>query len=167
MIIEALYFFLPAYISNMAPVFLRKLNWHTPISNKLFGHHKTWRGLIGGTLLGGLTFYLQKLAYINGFRDWAIIDYSDFSILLGFLLAFGAMTGDLLESYYKRKNGIKPGEAWPFFDQIDFVIGGLVFGFFVFVPPPAIALTIFVVSPILHILINFVGYLLGIKKNKW
>src|SRR3989449_7738180 len=56
---QALWFFLPAFVANpMAVVF----GGGTPIDfcrtlgdrERLFGDGKTWRGLVGGTVLGGV-----------------------------------------------------------------------------------------------------------------
>ncbi len=168
LILKSLYFFLPAYVANMAPVLFRKLPLlNKPINEKRFGANKTWRGVIVATLMGGIVFSIQKYAHIKGFQALSIIDYTDFSILLGFFLGLGAILGDLLESYYKRKAGISPGKPWIPYDQLDFVLGGLIFGCFFYVPPANVILALFVVSPILHLGINFIGYLLKINKSKF
>src|SRR3989338_10836708 len=168
LILKSLYFFLPAYVANMAPILLRWIPFaNRPVSKRLFGENKTWRGLLVGTLAGGLIFALQKWAHQQGFQELALIDYNDFSLLLGFLLGLGALLGDLVKSYYKRKAEIAPGRPWIPFDQIDFVIGALVVGFLVYVPPIEVVLVLLVVSPVLHLLVNYIGYLLGINKKKW
>jgi len=169
LILKSMYFFLPAYLANMFPNLLNKLPWlKQPINKKLFGAHKTWRGLIIAIIIGGLTFWVQKLLYIqNVGRSLALIDYADFSLLLGFLLGAGAILGDLLESYFKRKNNLKPGESWVPWDQLDFVIGALLLSFLVFIPRISVIVVICLISPLLHILANLIGYYLGINKNKW
>ena len=165
---KALYFFLPAYIANMAPVLCKKIPLlNKPVHEKRFGSHKTWRGLIAAVLAGGLVFWLQKIAYGMGFRSLAVIDYTDFSVLLGFLLGGGAILGDLVKSYYKRKGGIKPGHSWVPFDQLDFVIGGIIGSFFLYVPPASIMLVLLIVSPVLHALFHYIGYLLNMNGTKW
>jgi CDP-2,3-bis-(O-geranylgeranyl)-sn-glycerol synthase len=168
LILSSLYFFLPAYFANMAPIFAKKLKFlHIPIHDKAFGSNKTWRGILVATLMGGLIFWLQKLAFISGFRSLALIEYSDFSIFLGLLLGLGAILGDLVKSYYKRKQDIAPGDPWFVFDQMDFVIGALLLSFFVYVPAAEVALTLLIASPLLHIITNHIGYLLGIRKKRW
>lgn len=166
-ILESLYFFLPAYFANMSPVLFRWLPFDKPISKKLFGKNKTWRGLVIAVIIGTLVFYLQKTAYQLGFTQLALIDYSDFSLMLGFLLGLGAISGDLVKSYYKRKSGIKPGKLWPFWDQIDFVFGALLFSFFVYVPAAEVAVVLILASPLLHIATNYIGYFLGIRDVKF
>ena len=168
LILKSLYFFLPAYFANMAPVLFRKIPWGgRPVCARYLGRHKTWRGLVAATLVGGIVFWLQKVAYIQGFRSWAVIDYADFSIFLGLLLGAGAIIGDMVKSYYKRKAKIKEGDRWVPFDQIDFVIGGIVFSFFVYVPPAEVVLILLIASPLLHIMTNFIGYWLKISENMW
>ena len=123
--------------------------------------------LLVAVTVGTLTFYLQKIGYQSGFTEWALIDYTDFSLLLGFLLSSGAILGDLVKSYYKRKMKIKEGTPWPFWDQLDFVFGAFLFSFFVYVPPAEVAAIIFISSPLLHIAFNHLGYFLGIRDVKF
>ena len=163
--LKALYFFLPAYLANMAPVLFRWIPFKQPVYEKWFGKNKTWRGLAVAIIIGTLVFYLQKLAYISGFKTLAIIDYADFSILLGFLLGTGAILGDLVESHYKRKIGIKPGEPLLIWDQLDYALGGLALALFVYIPPIKIVLIIFLASPLLHVVVNYIGYLLKISEK--
>jgi len=168
LVLKSLYFFLPAYLANMAPVLVKKIPFaDKPIWAKKLGTHKTWRGIISAVVFGTIVFWLQKVAYVAGFKSLALIDYSDFSILLGFLLGSGAIFGDAMKSYYKRKADIKEGHPWPVFDQIDFVIGGLVFSWFVYVPAAEVALIVLVLSPLLHFLVSYSGYLLRLRKEKY
>lgn len=167
LIIKALYFFLPAYIANMAPVLFRKLPFlDIPIWKNKLGDHKTWRGVVVATLMGVIVFAFQKLLYNSGLQSWALIDYNDFSILLGGALGLGAIIGDAVKSFYKRKAGIKPGKPWWGFDQLDFVVGGILSGFFFYVPDVAVVTILIVVSPILHVSANRIGYWLKIRKVK-
>ncbi len=168
MILQSLYFFLPGYFANMAPVLLRWIPFGgKPIHTKIFGGHKTWRGLAAAIVVGGLIFWLQKWLYIKGFQELALIDYADFPLWFGFLQGAGVILGDLVKSYYKRKQGIKPGKPWWGWDQIDFVIGGLILGFLVYVPPIGTVVVLLVASPILHVAVNYIGYLLKINKSRF
>ena len=125
LIVSSLYFFLPAFIANMAPEFVKCLPFEKPIWEKRLGKNKTWRGLIVATIAGGFVFWLQKwLFQFSFFKSISLINYVDFSIGLGLFLGLGAILGDAVESYFKRKNKFKPGESWMPYDQIDFAIGG-------------------------------------------
>lgn len=165
-LLKVLYFFLPAYIANMAPVLFKFVAMKdTPISEKHFGKNKTWRGLLVATVAGTVVFWIQKMAYTQGFTSLALIDYADFSLLLGFLLGLGAILGDLVKSYYKRHAGIPPGKPWVGWDQIDFVLGALLFIAPLIVLPPVAALLILIVSPLLHIVVNAIGYFIKLRKS--
>lgn len=167
LILKALYFFLPAYFANMAPLFFGKIkSLRIPISPKLFGSHKTWGGLVIGTLVGGGIFWIQKELFLSRFKELTLIDYADFSLALGFFLGGGALIGDLVKSYYKRKAGIKPGQPWIPWDQLDFVIGGLTLGLFIYVPTISVVVILLLLSPILHLIFNLLGYWFGLKKSK-
>lgn len=168
MLFQSLYFFLPASFANISPVLSRLIPMAAkPVSEKWFGSNKTWKGIIAATVTGGLVFWIQKALYLNGFTALAVIDYADFPVTMGFVMGFGAIFGDLVKSYYKRKAKIKPGKPWMPWDQLDFVIGGLVFSFFFYVPPIEVALLIVLISPFLHLLINYIGYLLNVNKEKF
>ncbi len=177
-ILQALYFMLPVYFANMAPVFATKifgnifawpLDFNKTINNKaILGKHKTWRGLIVGILIGTLVVWLQS--YLYNF-DWAkslsLIDYSIVNIwLYGFLFGFGVIFGDALKSLIKRRQNLKPGAKWMPWDQFDF-LGGLFFIFFVFIPSWPVILIILIISPFLPIMANWLGYILKIKKVSW
>ena len=168
LILQSLYFFLPAYLANITPTLVKKIPFLAqPLWEKKLGSHKTWRGLVLGTVVGGIIFILQQLAYGSGFTSLAIIDYADFSPLLGFLLGLGALVGDTVKSYYKRKAHVAPGQPWIPWDQSDFVVGGLLGSFVLYVPPADVALVLLVFSPFLHIVTNHLAYWLGIRKEKW
>jgi CDP-2,3-bis-(O-geranylgeranyl)-sn-glycerol synthase len=85
----------------------------------------------------------------------------------------GALTGDLLKSFAKRRIGKEPGESWAGFDQYDFVAGALLFllignpaWLFTWVTVP-VFLAILVLSPLLHRAVNIIGYVTGMKKVPW
>ena len=86
-------------------------------------------------------------------------------ILFGLLSSAGALTGDALRSFFKRQRGMAPGKSWFPFDQIDYVLGGVVF------TACYIQLTLwqyvllFIVWFLLHPLATLIGYLLKLKDS--
>lgn len=178
-ILQALYFFLPAYLANMAPVFAAKVfgrRFTNPIDGKrtyrgkrIFGNHKTWRGLISGIIVAILTVYIQRLVANTGFGlRLSLLDYSEISpLILGFLFGFGALAGDAVKSFFKRQRNLPPGAKWPVFDQLDFVIGGLLMATIVIVIPLRLIIVLLVISPLLHLSANWIGYRLKLKNNPW
>ncbi len=162
-IVKAMWFLLPAYIANSMPVVFYRfefLNYPVDFKKKLkgkriFGSHKTWRGLFFGILIGTLTAYLQKQLYnVEFFKMISVYDYSN-ALLFGFLMSSGALIGDLIESFFKRQLNIKPGSDWYVADQYDFILGALLFTLNYWPKDALFAIAMFFISPILHILSNY------------
>ena len=169
--IQALYFILPAYMANIAPVLVKKINFlNVPVDfgkklsgKPLFGSHKTWRGIVSATIFGGIIFYIQQLLYANNIlRQISLINYSEYSIAFGFVMGFGAIFGDLVKSFFKRRIGIGAGKRWVPFDEIDFVIGALVFSSIFYVPNKWVWLFLILITIPVHILTRHIGFLLKI-----
>lgn len=167
---EAVWFFLPAGVANMSPVLAARLplikNWRTPIDfgqayngKRLLGDNKTWRGLAFGGLAGAVTGLIQ----------YRVLTYSaestGFIVLVTGLMGLGALIGDAVESFFKRRAGVAPGEAWVPFDQIDYVIGGLVFVLPLIALSLADILRILLAYFVLHLFVGYLGYLIGLKSK--
>ena len=174
-ILQCFYFMLPIYFANMAPVIVKKINFlKIPIDfNKklngksIFGKNKTFRGLFFGIIFAMVIAFVQYLFYNNGiFVDLSFIDYSNW-LLLGFLMGFGAIIGDLVESFVKRRLDYEPGKSFIPFDQTDFVIGALIFVFPLVQFSISKVILILVLSFVLHIIVNHTAYFLKIRKEKW
>ena len=174
-LLRCFYLMLPAYFANMAPVIVRKINllafpidFNKKINNKsILGRNKTFRGLIFGVIFAIIVAYLQFLLYNAGLlREISFFDYKNW-LLLGFLMGFGALTGDLVKSFFKRRIGISPGEKFIPFDQTDFVVGALFFIMPVFDLSFKIFAASLLLSFALHITVNHIAFYLGIRNEKW
>lgn len=179
-ILKSLYFFLPAYFANMAPTFAKRLkileSLAKPIDSgkkykgsPLFGSHKTWRGLILGTIAGVLAALIQKALYkFNFFQNISFYNYQEINVLfLGFLIAFGALLGDLFFSFLKRRKNIEPGKSWIPFDQLSYIVGPFILINLFFEKIPIYAwLWIFILSFFLHLIGNRIGFWLKISDSK-
>lgn len=88
-------------------------------------------------------------------------------MLLGFTLSMGALAGDLAESFFKRRLELPPGSDLPIADQLDFILGALLFSLLVSPPPLPIVIIIVIITLPIHLLTNFLAYLLGVKKKLW
>ena len=161
----------------MAPAFLSRFNFlKIPIDNgikfrnkPLLGKNKTYKGLIGGIvfsiIITLIQYYLYNLGY---FHSISLIDYNLINpILLGFLMGFGAMFGDLVESFFKRQINIKPGKPLYFLDQTDWIIGSTFFLMLVYVPDLLTFLVTLLLGFILHLLVKNMGYYLKLEKSRW
>jgi CDP-2,3-bis-(O-geranylgeranyl)-sn-glycerol synthase len=145
-ILQALYFLLPAYFANMAPVFATKIfgskySWPLDLGYQyqgqaLLGKNKTWRGLLAGIIVGIVTVYLQAYLFRFGFfQSISIINYESADLFaLGFLFGLGVILADAIKSFFKRRMNIKPGDKWFPWDQLDFS-GGLILSLFIYLPP--------------------------------
>jgi CDP-2,3-bis-(O-geranylgeranyl)-sn-glycerol synthase len=84
-----------------------------------------------------------------------------------FVLAFGAIAGDMAGSFLKRRISIERGKQAPLLDQLDFVIGGLVLGLFYFQPDVVQVLVLMLITPLIHNLSNRVAFILKLKNVPW
>lgn len=166
-ILKCIYFMLPAYFANMAPVIVKRLfkSLAIPINSKLFGKNKTYRGLIFGILFAIIIAFAQYLLH-PVLKDLSFLDYSGW-LEFGFLMGAGAIFGDMIESFVKRRLNYKPGQPFAPFDQLDFVVGALLLVSLVFIPTIKMIITIIIVSFVLHMLINHAAYYLKIRNEKW
>lgn len=163
--IEFFYVMIPAYVANMAPVFARRLPSNARLDfgltfrgEPVFGAHKTWKGLVAGTLIGTMVGVLLAQAY------WPF-SFSPF--YWSFLVSFGALAGDAIKSFFKRQMKIKSGKPWVPFDQIDFTIGAITAGSLLYFPGFFTALTVVAVSALAHIGVNHAAFYLKIRGEKW
>jgi len=71
-ILQLMYFMLPAYGANMSPILGKNIlkSFAKPLDfgykwkgKRILGDHKTWRGLFLGVVVGALIFLLQQKAY--------------------------------------------------------------------------------------------------------
>jgi CDP-2,3-bis-(O-geranylgeranyl)-sn-glycerol synthase len=84
-----------------------------------------------------------------------------------FLLSIGALTGDLLGSFFKRRANIKSGGPSPMLDQLGFVIVALIAGSFFLRPAPQYVQLLILITLCVHWLSNALGYIVGLKKHPW
>jgi CDP-2,3-bis-(O-geranylgeranyl)-sn-glycerol synthase len=167
-ILKIIWFFLPAYVANMSASIFKIKILDKPISEELFGSHKTWSGFAVGTFLAILISCLQRLfASLDFLKQISLLNYSDDYLLIGLLLGFGALFGDLIKSFFKRRIGVAPGEKWIPFDQIDYTLGALILSLFIFQPSWFFVLAAIVFNFLMHILFNHLGFWLGIRKKAW
>jgi len=169
---------LPAGVANMSPVLIQNhlmaiakpVDGGRTLGGKpLFGDHKTWRGLFVATLSGGL-FFLAQLGLTSAIPQIADWPYADIRLLpwsFGFVIGAGAILGDLMKSFFKRRVRVSPGKSWFPFDQLDYVIGGALLGsIWVDFSWQAWIIIIFI-GPILHIVVNHLAYWLHIRNEAW
>lgn len=159
---SALWFILPAYVANATPVVLgggRPIDANKKFTDgrPIFGAGKTAQGFIAGLAAGTFVGLLQGIA------EGTLSHY----LALGFLLALGALLGDLLGSFIKRRLGIERGGAAPGLDQLSFVVVALLAASPLDLPGWKIVLTIIIITLPIHLATNFSCYKLGLKSRPY
>ncbi|MEM2637006.1 MAG: CDP-2,3-bis-(O-geranylgeranyl)-sn-glycerol synthase [Candidatus Korarchaeota archaeon] len=187
----ALWYYLPAYFSNGGAVIGGRI-WNKPIDGgksradgtRILGDGKTWGGLIFGTFVGFLVgaVELMLLPYLSSlnsliphvaseFSNVIEYDWPYFILIRATLAGFGALFGDIVKSYFKRKRRIGRGEKFFPWDQLDFILGSTLF-----MLPFAIQVGInflwaflfmIIVTPPIHLGVNMIAYKAGLKDKPW
>ena len=158
--VSALYIIGPIYCTNGAPVLFgggRAIDFGRtmPDGERIFGDHKTVRGLLSGLTVGIIVGLFESL-----------LSATDM-IRLATLASVGALLGDLGGAFIKRRLGIKPGQPLPGVDQLDFVIGAVLAISVIYTPTVGTLLILFCVTPPIHFFTNVCAYKLGLKSNYW
>jgi CDP-2,3-bis-(O-geranylgeranyl)-sn-glycerol synthase len=169
-LLEVVWFILPAWVANSVAIdvsgvpFLKR--YSTPVDfggswkgKRILGDGKTWRGLIAGTLAG-----IACGAFQGGLEPAGLYRMTP---LLGFLLGFGALFGDMAESFVKRRIGMDRGHPWFLMDQLDYIFGAYAFAWAV-VPVDLgyLVLTCLITVPV-HFVSSIIAWKLSLKKNPW
>ena len=160
MVVEALKFIFPAYCANAAPVLAggglsMDFGKNFLDGKRVFGKNKTFRGFFFGLAIGMLVGIVETLAF-------------GYPIFFGAISSLGALLGDLAGAFLKRRLDIAPGGLLPVIDQIDFVVGALVFSL-----PLAtmvyweLAVAVLIITPPIHLFTNYMAYRLKLKNNPW
>jgi len=153
-VLSVVYLYLPAYFANASPVVFgggdpldggRK--W---LDGKPFlGSHKTVKGTLFGILVGAAVGFLQ-----GNPRG-------------GVLQSVGAVAGDIVASFFKRRWNLMPGESMPLVDQLDFITFAVLLSYPVQGVSLAEASFILVLTVPIHYAVNYVAWLLGLKEHPW
>lgn len=174
---KCIYSTLPPIFANMAPIITQKikiLNYPLDFGLKIkgkpvLGPKKTFRGLISGILFSMVIMNIEFLIYkFTPFKTLTIFDFETINFqALAFLMGFGVIFGDSVESFIKRRLEIPPGKKFIPWDQLDCVLGGLSFGRIVWPFPIKYGIIIIIATFFIHITIRHIAYYLGINETKW
>src|SRR5207237_8777929 len=147
LITPALLFIGPAYFANAGPLVLgggAALDGGRTLadSQPIFGPHKTVRGVIAGIVAGTLVGLAESL--VDSRLAFA-----------GFMISLGAVLGDLLGAFVKRRLKVETGRAITDMDKLSLILGGVVIGYpFFHVGLISILLHV-VVPPPMHLATNY------------
>jgi len=162
-ILNLLYQIAPAYAANMAPPLVKYWRgWNRPINARWLGEHKTVIGFGAGVVAAVVAAGIQSR--LPGRQGAGLIEQP---LAHGLRLGFGAMLGDTIKSFLKRRAGRNAGAPWVPFDQTDFVLGALAFAHRQVRPSAREVLAIVALSMAGHVVVNHVAYYLGIRDTRW
>jgi CDP-2,3-bis-(O-geranylgeranyl)-sn-glycerol synthase len=165
---------LPAYLPNNVAVVAgggRPIDGgRTLDGRRVLGDGKTWRGTAVGVGAGALL-----AVGLNAIRPADLLGVTppEFPVAVVVSLPAGAMLGDIIASFLKRRTGRERGAAFPVVDQLDFVAGALALTWiaapewFGDVFTLLVVVVILLITPILHLGTNLIAYLLGLKSEPW
>ena len=170
LVVEALKFIFPAYCANATPVLAgggTRMDFGRNFADgkRIFGNNKTFRGFFFGWGVGIMVGVIEGLVF--GFQS--------FPIIFSLLIPLGALLGDLTGAFIKRRIGIAPGGLLPIVDQVDFVVGAVMFSLplvligwqTAYTPFWQVAVAALLITPPIHLFTNFCAYKLKLKKHPW
>jgi len=172
--VKALLIILPAYAANGFPPLARghrpidmKRNWLD--KNRIFGDGKTFEGfgfgLFAGFVIGALESYLYP--DLNSYAMQYGVKLPLINLYIAFLIALGALSGDLIGSFLKRRLRLKRGADVPLLDQWNFIIGAVLFVYWFTDITIWMFLIMLLITPIVHRAANIIAHRIKIKKEPW
>jgi len=138
-------------------------------SNRILGNGKTFEGFSLGLFIGFLIGALEAYLY-PGFNQYAMqfgAELPLMNLFIGFMISFGALCGDLIGSFIKRRFGLSRGADVPLLDQWNFIIGSILFAFWFTQITIWMILIMLVMTLVIHRIANIIGHKLRVKKEPW
>jgi CDP-2,3-bis-(O-geranylgeranyl)-sn-glycerol synthase len=158
---------------------------------RILGEGKSWNGLIFGTIIGFILSALISSQMYPYIAEQTIINFADGETVLRyvskekilffvdvtsdpvkfylgqFLLCLGTPFGDAIGSYAKRRRKLKRGEVFLFWDQNNFIIAAIIIAYFFFPIQWYYIVFLLLVTPLITVTANILGYYIGKKQVPW
>lgn len=162
-------FVLPLFAANIIHMVIVKVDFMSeleiPLSTRLFGRGKTWRGFIMLPLLCGIFTFVFRSGILG-------IENYEWSFFIGFILGVAYLLGELPNSYIKRRLGIQSGQTHArhkflqfIIDKIDSLIVLCLVYFLIANISLGMIVTLFCFSFLVHISFSWLLFRLRIKKS--
>ena len=168
LLLQALWFIAPAYVANGFPPVVRgkkPLDFRKKLGKqRVFGDGKTFEGTIGG-ILAGIFVGLVQITYQSQLPPE--LGLLHFTLPIVVALSIGAIFGDLIGAFIKRRMGMPRGHPAWLLDQLDFLTVSILAVSIFYKPSADIILTLFLLTPPIHWLTNYIAYKAKIKKTPW
>jgi CDP-2,3-bis-(O-geranylgeranyl)-sn-glycerol synthase len=172
--VKAMFILFPAYAANGFPPFARgslPIDFKKKLydGNRILGDGKTIEGFSIGLLAGTFVGILESsvIPLINSYASVWNVRIPAMNFLIGFMISFGTLCGDLGGSFIKRRLGLERGKEVLFLDQWNFIIGSIIFVFMFTEITIWMILIMLVITFVIHRIANIVGHRLKIKREPW
>lgn len=185
----ALWTLLPTYVANACAPLSFGVGPKMDLGRKwkdgrlILGTSKTWSGFFIGGLMGLIVGLIEEYLILLAPPSLQLVPFFSSSmegaVIPLIMLSFGAMAGDAVGSFAKRRIGVTSGGRAPLLDQLPFIlvpmllVGAAYPALFTAAFWPAFPLGAFIVawvlilSLFLHTSFNWVGYFAGLKRVPW
>ena len=183
--LAVLWLLLPAYVANAFATLPRGRGpsmdfgrtWKRD-GRRIFGPSKSWSGFLFAGFFAMPVGLLEAWLILIAPPNLQLVPRLASTVLAAVpvvaILTFGAMSGDALGSFIKRRLGRESGARTLLLDQLPFVLVPIALGLLFY---PALFLGVFasweavlwllVYTLVLHAAFNWVGYKAGLKKVPW
>ncbi len=158
---------LPMYFANSSAMLL---DGKTPLDlgakawdkRPWLGKGKTFKGTFGGVFVGSLAAVIIS----NIVPQWTPQIFENY-VLFGFAVSVGAIGGDIVGSFIKRRLKMESGKPFLLLDQLDFWVGGLALGSIFFVPSLWQIVAMILITLIVHRISNWIAFKAQLKEVPW
>ncbi len=175
-VVTSIWLMIPAYVPNPSAVLL---GGGTPVDfgrtmrggRRILGDGKTYKGTIMGGLVGVVAgMILHGISPFIGAPSFG--EFPELVlVLIG--MSYGSLLGDMAASFFKRRFGLDRGASLPIVDQFDFLAGAWLITYLMapawfasnFTLP--VIISAIIITPILHVGVNVIGYKIGKKDVSW
>ena len=171
-LLRALWIFLPAGAANIFPPLSRFIKNRHPIdfgiklgNERLFGDGKTWEGFIIGLAASISVGTIEYLLYPLISQYTSILPA--LTPLTIIIIPIGALVGDMFGSLVKRRLEMKRGENAMFLDQLDFIVGAMIFTYPLIDYTWLMIVLILILAFVFHRITSIIGYKLKVKREPW
>ncbi|AEM38061.1 protein of unknown function DUF46 [Pyrolobus fumarii 1A] len=154
--------YVPALVANGSATLISRghpidMGLRLPDGRRVLGDGKTVEGFTLAML------YATSIAF-----TFALLLNNPLIAYYGVIAGLGALIGDMVGSFTKRRLGLERGAHAPILDQLDFIIGAYLLTIMAGYKPNLImAIAFAVMVYMLHRITNIVAYRLGIKSVPW
>ena len=173
LLVQSFWLVAPAYAANGFPPLVKGRRpidlGRTFRGKRIFGNGKTIEGTIAGIIfgiiIGSIQIYGQQFIPLS--VDGIVLNLTVMTLPIVILLCLGTMFGDILGSFIKRRISLERGSSAPLLDQLGFLVFAFIFVSVIYPVEIPIIITLIILTPIIHLVANVIGYFIKVKRQPW